>query len=48
MLPTARPVIWVVVLAVGYPLGIGASSAQAQVLGSAQALGSVFPSPGPG
>ena len=37
MLPTAQPVIWVVVLAVGYPLGIGASSAQAQVLGSAQA-----------
>ena len=33
MLPTARPVVWVVVLAVGYPLGIGASSAQAQVLG---------------
>ena len=33
MLPTARPVIWVVVLAVGCPLGIGASSAQAQVLG---------------
>ena len=34
MLPTARPVIWVVVLAIGCPLGIGASSAQAQVLGS--------------
>ena len=45
MLPTARPVIWVVVLAVGYPLGIGASSAQAQVLSSAQALGSVSPAP---
>jgi hypothetical protein len=47
MLPTARPVIWVVVLAVGYPLGIGASSAQAQVLSSAQALGSVSPAPAP-
>jgi len=45
MLPTTRPVIWVVVLAVGYPLGIGASSAQAQVLSSAQALGSVSPAP---
>jgi hypothetical protein len=45
MLPTARPVIWVVVLAVGYPLGTGASSAQAQVLSSAQALGSVSPAP---
>ena len=45
MLPTTRPVIWVVVLAVGYPLGTGASSAQAQVLSSAQALGSVSPAP---
>ena len=47
MLPTSRPVIWVVVLAVGYPLGIGACSAQAQVLSSAQALGSVSPAPAP-
>ena len=45
ILPTARPVIWVVVLAIGCLLGIGASSAQAQVLGSAEALGSVSPAP---
>lgn len=45
MLPTARSVIGVGVLAIGCPLGIGASSAQAQALASAQALGSVSPAP---
>jgi hypothetical protein len=39
MFLTTRPVIWVVVLAIGCLLGIGASSAQAQ------ALGSVSPAP---
>jgi hypothetical protein len=46
MLPTARPVIWVVVLAVGYPLGIGASSAQAQALDSVS-LAPVYSYPAP-
>ena len=41
MLPTAQPVIWVVVLAIGCPLGIMVSSAQAQ------ALRSVPPPPAP-
>jgi hypothetical protein len=45
MLPTARSVLGAGVLAIGCLLGIGASSAQAQALASAQALGSVSPAP---
>jgi hypothetical protein len=45
MLRTTRSVIGVGVLAIGCLLGIGASSAQAQALASAQALGSVSPAP---
>ena len=44
MLPTARPVIWVGVLAIGCLLKIGASSAQAQALASGPGLRL----PGPG
>jgi hypothetical protein len=47
MFLTTRSALWVVVLAIGCLLGIGASSAQAQALASAQAQAPRYYTPAP-